>query len=231
VSIVFVLGIYFLIRGKRIPFPLKLTWGGAGLMAVLSLSYMLVDNDPSPIHAVALFLILMRTLSLGGLLTAQYYNFFRINPLTYYSHVTGVNWFVHYPYANPVGIEVGTYTSGNPTFDATAHFWAADGLQALGLPGVLLISVFCSVVFWVFDSAAQRHDPRLAALVTCYAIYNMANISIFTSLLSGGFALLMIILSLIPPRAIGSRSASQYRARSPMLGTVPRPALTHPDPC
>jgi len=36
--------------------------------------------------------------------------------------------------------------------------------------------------------------------MTCYAAYNIANISIFTSLLSGGLALLMACIYFLPAR-------------------------------
>src|SRR4029079_15894664 len=128
----------------------------------------------------------------------QYFDFFSNNPETHYSHIKGVNWFVHYPYANTPGIEVGSFYSGDPTLDSTAHFWAADGLAAWGLAGVLLISVLCALVFWLLDSAAQRQNPRLATLVVCYVAFNLSNISIFTSLLSCGLGLLILLLHLMP---------------------------------
>src|SRR5438046_10196153 len=83
--------------------------------------------------------------------------------------------------------------------NATAHLWATDGIAGLGLPGVLLMSVFCALVFWLLDSVANRHDPRFTALATTYAAYNIANISFFTSLLSGGLMLLIILLYLLSP--------------------------------
>ena len=114
------------------------------------------------------------------------------------SHVHGFNWFIHYPYSNPLGIEVGTYYSGDPTYDASAHFWATDGLAGLGLPGILLVSAFCALIFWMLDSVAQKHDPRFATLAISYAAYNIANGSLFTALLSGGLGLLMVFLYLVP---------------------------------
>jgi len=137
-------------------------------------------------------------------MTAWYFNFFQSNPHTFYSHVRGVNWFVHFPYERTAALEIGSVFMGGNDADPTAHFWAIDGIGALGLPGVLLISAFCALVFWALDSAAQKHDPRLAALVTCYAAYNIANISVFTSLYSGGLAILILALYLMPPQAIAS---------------------------
>jgi len=55
----------------------------------------------------------------------------------------------------------------------------------------------------MLDSAAQKHEQRFAALVISYAAYNLANISIFTSLFSGGLFLLIVFLYLAPVRGGG----------------------------
>ena len=112
--------------------------------------------------------------------------------------LTGVNWFVPYPYVNPLGVEVGSFYSGDPTLDDNAHFWATDGLAASGLWGVILISVVCALVFWLLDSTAKGHDLRFATLIVIFEALNLGNISIFTTLLSGGLGLLMILLYFAP---------------------------------
>lgn len=210
-SIAFISGFYVLFKAGRSPFALKLIFSTLALVGGLCFSYALAGYDPAPLQFqwLALFVVLMRTLSSNGLMTAWYYNFFQSNPHTYYSHIRGVNWFVHFPYDRTAAQEIGSVYMGSANADPTAHFWAIDGIGALGLPGVILISAFCGLVFWVLDSAAQKHDPRLAALVTCYAAYNIANISIFTSLYSGGLAILILSLYLMPPDAIaGWRESS-----------------------
>lgn len=222
-SILFVPAVYAFLRVGRTPFGLKIIFGCFVLLAGSCLAYVMSGYDPGPILFVALFVILMRTIPMGGLVTAWYYNFFQQNPLTYYSHVKGVNWFVNYPYANFTGMEVGSFYHTGSDLDATAHFWATDGLQALGLTGILVISVFCAAVFWMLDSAAKRHDPRLGALVITYAAYNLANISIFTSLFSGGLALLIVFLYILQPRAGMKFAPSSKPARSiaSLPGTLP----------
>jgi hypothetical protein len=202
-SIAFISGFYALFRLGRQPFALKLVFGTLALVGSLCLSFALAGYDVAPLqlHSVVLFVVLMRTFSSNGLMTAWYFNFFQTNPHTFYSHVKGINWFVHFPYDRTAALEIGSAFMGSPEADPTAHFWAIDGIGAMGLPGIVLISIFCAVVFWVLDSASQRHDPRLAALVTCYAAYNIANISLFTSLFSGGLALLILGLYLMPPNA------------------------------
>ena len=108
-SIVFILAIFLLLRGDRFPFALKLIWGVVALFIGLSVSFAVLGGEQGSLLWMVLFMVFMRTFAMNGLMTAWYYDFFQRNPLTYYSHVTGVNWFVHYPYANPMGIEVGSF--------------------------------------------------------------------------------------------------------------------------
>ena len=203
-SILFVPGMYLLLRIRKVPFGTAFSLGCLALLAGFAAAYVASGEEPGVILSVALFVVFARTLAMGGLLTGQYYDFFQRNPYTYWSHIKGVNWFVHYPYQYPVGQELGLSYAGTTALDATTHFFATDGIEAAGLPGILLIAVLCAFVFWVLDSAAQKHDPRLAALVTTYAAYNLANISLFTSLLSGGLALLIGLLYCLPPDPEGA---------------------------
>jgi len=198
-SIAFMLGIHCMLKIRRIRFGHVMSFTSLFVLFGTTLSVPITGKgDVSFFGGMLQFVILMRTLSTNGLGTAQYYDFFQRNPLTHLSHIHGVNWFVHYPYNYPVGQEIGLTYAGTTNLDATAHFWATDGIGAFGLPGVLLVSIFCALVFWILDSVAKRHDTRLAALVTAYAAYNLANISLFTSLFSGGLALLILFLLLMP---------------------------------
>lgn len=199
-SILFITAIALLFRVGRTAFALKIVFSSLAMLGLACLSYIASSYDPGPLLTIGLFVVLMRTLSTGGLLTAQYFDFFQHNPLTYFSHIKGVNWIHAYPYQYPLGEEIGLAYAGSTDLDASAHFWATDGIGGLGLPGILWMSIFCALVFWVLDSASQRHDPRFAALVTAYAAYNIANISLFTSLLSGGLVLLVVLLYLMPPQ-------------------------------
>jgi O-antigen polymerase len=216
-SIVFVPGIHLLLKFKKISFGLVLGLASLVILAGASFSGRFISSgDASFFSGIIQFVVLMRTLSMNGLLTAQYYDFFQRNPATYFSHIHVVNWFVPYPYHNTVGQEIGLAYAGTTDLNATANFWATDGIAALGLAGILFISVFCALVFWVLDSASQRHPVHLTALLTAYAAYNIANISIFTSLFSGGLALLILLIYLLPKtlRITTASSASLQLARN-----------------
>jgi len=218
-SIFFIAAFALLFKIGRFAFALKMIFSALALLGLACFSYFASGYDPGPLLTIALFVVLMRTVSTGGLLTAQYFDFFRHNPLTHFSHVKGVNLILTYPYQYPLGEEIGLAYAGTTDLDASAHFWATDGLGGLGLPGILLVSILCALVFWALDSASQRHDPRFAALMTAYAAYNIANISLFTSLFSGGLALLILLLSLMPPQ--GAQDFADQPGTSPGIGLIP----------
>lgn len=197
-SVVFVPAVYLLLRMKRFSFGVNLAWACLSLILGMCLLYIYVESNPGVITSIVLFVICARTLSMGGLMTAQYYDFFLRNPYTYWSHLKLISLFVHYPYTYPVGQELGIAYAGTTALDATTHFYATDGIGAAGLAGLLLIGLLSALVFWTLDSATQHRNPKLAVLVLTYAAYNLANISMFTSLLSGGLGLLMVILYFMP---------------------------------
>jgi hypothetical protein len=214
-SLLFIPGMYLLLRVRRIPFGALFSLACFALLAVFAGTYLAAGKEPGVALSMVLFVVFSRTLGMGGLLTAQYFDFFQSNPFTYWSHLKIVNWFVHYPYQYPVGQELGLAYAGTIRLDATTHFFATDGIEAAGLPGLFLIAVFCGIVFWVLDSASQKHDPRLAALITTYAAYNLANISIFTTLLSGGLGLIILLLYLLAPAGTWSKKAGPKKDKGP----------------
>lgn len=189
--------LYFLLRSGGPPFALKLTWltvlGFVGLN-----TFNLMVGELGESHLMLSALVFMRTFGISGLSTAQYHDFFTDHPVTAYSHVNGINWFVDYPYQTSLGREVGYYYSRNIELNSNAHLWCMDGLAGFGLPGILLISVLCAVVFWLLDSAAAGHDRTFTALAVTFAALNLSNVSLFTSLLSGGLWFLILMLFLLP---------------------------------
>ena len=205
-SIVFISVFYLLLKRGRLPFALKMTWGVLALVGGVCATCVSGEQQSGLVQVGVSYVVLMRTFSYCGLLTAQYLNFFMHNPFTYYSHVTGISWLIHYPFKYPLGMEIGYYYY-DPFCDTTAHFLATDGLAALGLPGVLFASILCSCLFWGIDSVSRRHDPRLAASAIGYAVFSLANLSMFTTILSNGLGLLALTLYFLPPN---NRSSSYH---------------------
>ena len=170
-----------------------------GLTLLLSLGFLPVGLVTESARVQFLALVHFRTFSIPSLLIVQYYEFFKSHPFTYLAHVTGVNRVIAYPYSVDIPRVLGFHYYGDPNLGANASFWAGDGLASFGLPGILILSVFCAVVFWIFDSCAREQDPRLAALAATVIGVSLANVSLFTTLLSGGFLFLMAALLLLPP--------------------------------
>ncbi len=197
-SVVFIAGFYLLFKMPRPAFAVKLMLAALAFIGIPCLVYYWVAGDTNLLQQIVLAVIFQRTLSNEGLVTAQYYDFFTKNPLTHLSTVHGVNWFVTYPYTYTIGEEIGLAYAKTADLDQTAHFWAIDGVGAFGLWGILFASVLCALVFWALDSSARRHDPRLIALQISFTAVLIANSSLFTTLLSGGLALLMLCFYLMP---------------------------------
>jgi len=224
-SIVFIAGLCGLFRVGRGPFPLKLLWAINAVFLVLCLIFRIEDETPDLLTLALMFLVMFRSFGLSGLLSGQYFYFFQHNPHTYFSHLKVVNWIVHYPYHYPLGTEIGYYYYGAARVDTTAHFWATDGLAALGLPGIVVASLACAFLFWLIDSTTARHDIRLTGLVTFYATYSLANLSLFTTFISGGLGLLIFFLWALPAREDRSMipvPASRARSAVPNTGAPGR---------
>jgi hypothetical protein len=138
-------------------------------------------------------IVLMRTIGNGGQLTMAYYDFFVSHPHTDYSHVNGINLLVHrYPYGDlAVGQVVGQYY-WSPEMNANANFWATDGLAALGLPGVIVVSVLCALFFIALNSVTR--EQNLLFVVLCFLSFAniLLNQSLFSSIWSGGGFLLLL---------------------------------------
>jgi hypothetical protein len=144
---------------------------------------------------------LLRLTGVSAFTAEVYYRFFEDgNPYTYYSHLNVLQNFLKYPYPNPkIGETITGYYTNNP-FNANANYFLTDGLIAVGVLGMPIAAVLCSIVFYVMDSAAKKHNIIFATLTMVYTGTNMMNVSIFTAFLSGGIFLLILFLSIFPPR-------------------------------
>jgi hypothetical protein len=131
---------------------------------------------------------------------ALYYDFFKHHPWTYFTHITGVAFFianpyVHEPRALPFAISGAYY---NPPWDLNAGLWAQDGIGSLGLMGVPIVSVVCGALFWFFDSVTSKWNPRLVAVTLAVLTGLFMNIPLATFLVSDGLGVLLLLYWFIP---------------------------------
>lgn len=180
------------------------TWFGVTLLAFTALLVTLAGQfatDSTSIVGIVVSTLLARTLGIPGLATVQYYDFFEKYGLTYWSQVKGIGWFVDYPYSQDIPYVIGTQLYRNPQLSWNANLWASDGLASAGLPGIILISVVAGFVFRILDQACKHIDPRVTAAWALTPAMALANIGLFTAILTEGLGM-MILLALFLPRQV-----------------------------
>ncbi len=99
-------------------------------------------------------LVHSRIFGIPQLLMAQYLEFFGQHPYTYWSHVHGIDLLVSYPFDLDVPRVLGSYYFG-PDVGSNAGMWAQDGIAAIGLAGIPLVSIVAAAFLWFFDSVAR----------------------------------------------------------------------------
>ncbi len=153
-----------------VPFLLP---SGAGIAGLIKLAWVSIVD--------------MRTFAMPGLLVTQYYDFFASHSLTLGSHITGLNLILHYPYDYDIPRTVGYYYNG-VLVTSNANFWAQDGLAGFGLIGVVAVSFLVGGILWLLDSASRGLDRRFVLTANVGIILIFANVSVFTTLITGGLA-------------------------------------------
>ena len=204
-SVIFIPAIFMLISWKGRMFGLKLVWGAVILFVLAGIYATIYPIRQDGGVSMLPTLVFLRTFGIPGLLTSSYHDFFANHPATYLSHVSGINLFIEYPYHYSIGVEVGRQMAWNSNAvmqdvmaNANAHMWATDGIAAFGDCGIPIVSMICIVVFLIIDSVSAKHDAGLCALIFAYTGLTLGNVSIFTSVFSGGVWLLLLILYLMP---------------------------------
>lgn len=183
-----VAGTFFLVKW----FPNRY---GLVLMYGLNVALVLTFVSGSPFLRDLVF---MRTMGWSGLASYIYYDFSQTHPLTWWSHVKGISWFIPYPYSETIPFVVGFEYWGNPELSSNAHFWAMDGIAAAGTVGVVVISGVAAVLFRTIDRVALGVNPLLATpWLAAYATY-LADAGLFSALLTGGLAVVTVAMHVAP---------------------------------
>jgi hypothetical protein len=173
-----------------------------GLSTILVLPVFLEFIFPPIISKWYVAVLHFRTFSIPSLLIAQYYEFFQDNPLTYMSHVSGVNLLVHYPYDKAYSLLIGEYFYGGGGMNSNAGVWAGDGLAGFGPQGIVIMSAVCAIVFYLMDCLSRSYDARFVAVAITFAATSFMNAPLSTTLLTGGLGFLMLALIFLPNKGL-----------------------------
>lgn len=140
--------------------------------------------------------LLMRTFAVGGWTVSLYYEYFSANEYTYYSHIRFIDMITQgYPYgARSLGQMIGIEYSGSDLANFNANFWASDGLAALGLWGIPVVTgILCGFLILV-NRASSYFDSEFISLWMSGFWLALLNVPLSTAILSGGGGLIVILL-------------------------------------
>ena len=191
ISAVVLLVFYFLLLRGRAVRIWRLAAIVCASIALPLLALEFVDIDQSSFLENIAALVFMRTYAMVGALTGIYYEFFSRSEFTYFSHINLVRQFIDYPYAASLGEVVGE--SLGLDMNANANFFATDGIAAAGKLGIVVIGVIVAIMLNLIDRFVPPANHRLLCIAFVPIAISLANSSVFTTLLTGGLILLVVL--------------------------------------
>jgi hypothetical protein len=124
-----------------------------------------------------------------------YYNYFAINPLTYWSHIGFIANFVHYPYGQPLAAVIAdAYALGNDN----ASFIETDGLAAAGPLAMPFAAAVFGLVMVGINSCLRGLNRPLWSIVMAAASVTLIDVPLGPGLVTNGLALMCVILLFAP---------------------------------
>ena len=164
------------------------------LIIFSSLLMAVSDSDNKVLFAIV-SIVLLRTVCVTGWLTQMYLHFFQENPFTYYTHINIVNAITNaYPYDVPLGMAV-AYNSQN----ANATFFLTEGIASWGIIGVAITGGIFLFILYLINSITSKYHKSDIFVLFIPSLASMLNASIFSTLLTGGLFILIILLAWCNP--------------------------------
>jgi hypothetical protein len=163
--------------------------------AMLGLSVIVLRIEPGTLLYQGFVIADWRFYVIPGAAFNIYYDYFRMHPPTYWSHVNIVQLFVHYPYGEVIAdlmkdqYQLGTYQ---------ASFLMGDGIAALGVYGIPVICAVYALISTVINTCFRGMKQSLMAMTLAMPATWLINSPLFTTLVTGGLALLCALMLLAP---------------------------------
>lgn len=201
VTVVIILFAVFIVKNDQIKIN-RLVLAALALIVIPFFTLIMTAYEPEGVSMEVVALIYMRTLAMPGVMTGVYADVFSSFPLTYWSHANIINLVVDYPYNQPLGIVVGTYLVGGGGWNSNANFWATDGLAAFGMTGVIIMGAVIGILLSFANKIVTRDRLSFAAVMSVPFIMTLGNVSLFTSLISGGGLIIFLLIALGTPQTV-----------------------------
>jgi hypothetical protein len=129
-------------------------------------------------------------------LSFQYYDFFSQHDFIYFSSTTIFSSFLHYPYHVDPPHLIGEVYYG-PDSNANNGI-VADAYMNFGFMGFILWPILLVIILKLADSCAKHKDMEIALAVMGTTVLSLVNGYLFTSLLTNGVVIGLLILYLLP---------------------------------
>ena len=151
-------------------------------------------------------LVIFRQYAVSANALGIYYNFFQTHTHTFWSQITGVDFFLHYPYGDhTIAIEMQRrYELGN----YNASFLATEGIASDGYEAIPFASAALAFAFVLLNTATRGIPPRILVIMMVMPCLMLNERPLSTSLLTGGIIFLIFYLAWLPRSWIASRQVS-----------------------
>lgn len=163
----------------------------AGLFFVI-----LIDSVFTPTTWILSSTITRRVIYTPGLLTTYFFDFFSKKQPALLGHSFLKN-IVKYPYDISPTFLIGLHYFGSSTTNADANLWA-DGYANFGIAGIFMFTFVLGLVLWLLDNLSKPLGKEFSGLVGAFPGYILADSPLFTSLLTHGVLILLIIVWFTP---------------------------------
>lgn len=190
-SAVLVVGLVVLFSARPRPSAAWLAWIAAMLMIAVSVA----DRLNGSIVATSIFV--RRVIEVPALVTSRYFEYFSDHETYNLAHSFLRSWLRPPSELSPPELigslyfDVATWANGGLWADAFANF---------GFAGIPLFAAVLGGVFWLLDVVADRTDLALTGSVAGILGVILTNTALFTTLVSHGLGLAIIIFALLPRR-------------------------------
>jgi len=150
----------------------------------------------SPILQFAMGLAAFRQYAVPALAPALYHQFFQTHPHTYWSHISGINYFLHYPYgSHTVAVEMDRHFQLGPY---NASFIASDAIEAYGYQALPFVALVVGAFFVVLNTCGRGIGILTMSLLVVLPSIAITNIPFSTIMLTNGVFFLMLFMAWMP---------------------------------
>lgn len=189
-SPILIFGLWFSLKNNGTRFGLRFSFSLFGMILLTFLVDILLNSS----ELTSMFV--RRMIITPALLTGYYYDFFLNNPFVVWGHsfLSGI---INYPYTLNPPFLIGGYYFGNTNVAANANI-LADGFANLGFIGMFFNTFILGMVLLIYDSISVNLDKSLMGMFLAVSAWNLADTALFTTILTHGVFLVLIIVFLLP---------------------------------